>query len=478
MLQIAEADILQSLERDNPWWGGKIAELKSKFPHRRAYYSGFRELVLNWKIRRSTILMGPRRVGKTVMLQQLILDAIAEGLSPQSILFASIDTPLYSGMPLQRLLDLFHKQTACDPLKRRLIIFDEIQYLKDWEVHLKVLTDQYPETRFVASGSAAAALRLKSQESGAGRFTDYFLPPLTFSEFLDFSDLETKLIRIRDVGRTQRYETPYIDALNEAFVDYLNFGGYPEAVLNRDVRSNVQRFLGRDIVDKVLLRDLPSLYGIQDIQELNRLFSTIAYHSGNEISLEGLGKSSGVAKNTISRYLEYLEAAFLIVRVTRVDDAGQTFQRMRNFKVYLTNPSMRAALFAPIGPDDQAMGPLAETAIFSQWFHSDELRQLHYARWKSGRKDLEVDLVKIDPASLRPSWAYEIKWSDRFVDQPGELRGLIELAKSKPDFPVHVGATTRTKHGTSEVDGVIIRHFPCALHCYQIGKNLTEGRPP
>ena len=151
---------------------------------------------------------------------------------------------------------------------------------------------------------------------------------------------------------------------------------------------------------------------------------------------------------------------------------------MRNFKVYLTNPSMRAALFAPIGPDDQAMGPLAETAIFSQWFHSDELRQLHYARWKSGRKDLEVDLVRIDPATLRPTWAYEIKWSDRFIDQPGELRGLIELAKSKREFPVHVGATTRTKHSLSEIDGITIRHFPCALHCYQIGKNLTEGRPP
>jgi uncharacterized protein len=477
MLEIAEADILQSLMRDNPWWSGNDADLKTRFPHRRAYFSGFRALALNWNVRRSVILMGPRRVGKTVMLQQLIMDAITEGLAPTSILFASIDTPLYSGMPLQRLLDLFQKQTASGSGERRLIIFDEIQYLKDWEVHLKVLTDQFPNTRFIASGSAAAALRLKSQESGAGRFTDYFLPPLTFSEFLDFSQLEATLIQPKDIGWTQRYETTDIDALNRAFIDYLNFGGYPEAVLNPDVRSNVQRFLGRDIVDKVLLRDLPSLYGIQDIQELNRLFSTIAYHSGNEISLEGLGKSSGVAKNTISRYLEYLEAAFLIVRVTRVDDAGQTFQRMRNFKAYLTNPSMRAALFAPIGPDDAAMGQLAETAIFSQWFHSDELRQLHYARWKAGRSDLEVDLVRVDPATLRPSWAYEIKWSDRFVDQPGELRGLIELAKRKPEFPVRVGATTRTRSGESTVDGISIRHFPCALHCYQIGKNLTEGRP-
>lgn len=478
MLEIAEKDILQSLRRDNPWWEGSVAELGAKFPHRRAYFEGFRELALNWKIQRSVILMGPRRVGKTVMLQQLILDAIDQGLEPKCILFASIDTPLYSGMPLQRLLDLFEKQAGHDRAARRLIIFDEIQYLKDWEVHLKVLTDQFPKTRFIASGSAAAALRLKSHESGAGRFTDYFLPPLTFSEFLDFSKLEKKLITEEKVGRTHRYKTSDIDALNEAFIDYLNFGGYPEAVLNKEVQSNVQRFLGRDIVDKVLLRDLPSLYGIQDIQELNRLFSTIAYHTGQEISLESLASSSGVAKNTISRYLEYLEAAFLIVRVTRVDEAGQAFQRMRNFKVYLTNPSMRAALFAPVGPDDEFIGNLAETAIFSQWFHSDELRQLHYARWKSGRSDREVDLVRVDPATLRPAWAYEIKWSDRYVDRPGELLGLIELASKKDKYPVHVGATTRTKTAETTVSGVTIRHFPCALHCYQIGKNLTEGRLP
>lgn len=478
MLEVAEKDILHSLERDNPWWAmTPNMDMDKKFPHRRAYFKEFRDLAFNWNVRRSIILMGPRRVGKTVMLQQLISDTIKEGVLPNSILFVSIDTPLYSGMPLQRLLDLFHKQTGCDPDGRRLIIFDEIQYLRDWEVHLKVLTDQFPNTRFVASGSAAAALRLKSQESGAGRFTDFFLPPLTFSEFLDFSQLEQTLISETYNGRTKRYQAGDITALNSAFVDYINYGGYPEAVLNPEVRTNTQRYLGRDIVDKVLLRDLPSLYGIQDIQELNRLFSTIAYHTGQEISLEKLASSSGVAKNTISRYLEYLEAAFLIVRVTRVDNAGQTFQRMRTFKVYLTNPSMRSALFAPVGADDDAMGNLAETAIFSQWFHSEEIRHLHYARWKSGRTDLEVDLVKVDPATLRPVWAYEIKWSDRYVDQPGELRGLIALASKKEKFPVQVGATTRTLSSETTLDGITIRHFPCALHCYQIGKNLTSGLP-
>lgn len=433
-------------------------------------------MALNWDVRRSVILMGPRRVGKTVMLQQLIEHLVASGFPADRILFASIDTPLYSGIPLEGLLRLFEKKTEAGPDERRYIIFDEIQYLKDWEVHLKVLTDRYPNTRFIASGSAAAALRLKSSESGAGRFTDFFLPPLTFAEFLDFVDLEDALITQVSIGNKWEYEARDIAQLNSEFINYLNFGGYPESVLSQEIRDNTQQYLGRDIIDKVLLRDLPSLYGIQDIPELNRLFMTIAYHSGQEISLDGLASSSGVAKRTINRYLEYLEAAFLIVRVRRVDDSGKTFQRMRYFKAYLTNPSMRAALFAPLSEEDAAMGSMAETAIFSQWFHSGQLGNIHYARWKSGRQDREVDLVRIDPAMLKPLWAYEIKWSDRFVDNPGELKGLIEFANKNSKYGVPVGASSKTKSAETTVDGVVIKHFPCALHCYRIGRNVIEGR--
>ncbi len=475
-LEIAERDILRSLLRDNPWWEAGRTPPGTEHIHTRAYFPRFRDLALNWRLKRAVILMGPRRVGKTVMLEQLVGHALRNGFPPEAVLFTSIDTPLYSGMPLEKLVELFEKQTGHDPSARRIVIFDEIQYLKNWEIHLKVLTDRHPNTRFIASGSAAAALRLKSQESGAGRFTDFFLPPLTFAEFLNFLDQEDALI-MNDPGSVgQRFKARNIDALNKAFVDYLNFGGYPEAVLNPEIQNDVQRHIGRDIVDKVLLRDLPSLYGIQDIQELNRLFTTIAYHSGQEISLEKLASSSGVAKNTIARYLEYLEAAFLIVRVRRVDDSGRTFQRMRQFKVYLTNPSMRAALFAPLTEDEPAMGAMAETAIFSQWFHSDQLTNLHYARWKSGRQDREVDLVRLDPATFKPAWAYEVKWSDRYVDHPEELKGLIEFAlKGRPDT-VPVGASTRTRVAETKVGTVTIRHFPCALHCYQIGRNVIEGR--
>ncbi len=475
MLEISKLDVLKSLRRDNPWWN---ADYKPPIPEKqiyRAYFLRFSEQALDWDIKRSTVLMGSRRVGKTVMLRQLVEGAIREGFDGRKVLYVSLDTPLYSGMPLNRLLELFEEETSHAPDERRLVIFDEIQYLKDWEVHLKTLTDRTPNTKFVGSGSAAAALKLKSQESGAGRFTDFLLPPLTFAEFLNFRGLEDELINIQGTEEPFDYSTSDIERLNDEFINYLNFGGYPEAVLNEKIQADVRQFVGRDIVDKVLLRDLPSLYGIQDVQELNRLFTTVAYHTGQEISLDGLSQSSGVAKNTISKYLEYLEAAFLIVRVKRVDETGKTFQRMRNFKVYLTNPSMRTALFAPIEDGDGPMGVLAETAIFSQWFHLTRENDIFYAKWKKGRTTLEVDLVFVDRAKLKPISAIEIKWSDRYAaDRPGELKGLIELAKHHADDPPPVRATSKTLTRNTEVDGITIEHHPCALYCYTVGKMIAE----
>ena len=80
----------------------------------------------------------------------------------------------------------------------------------------------------------------------------------------------------------------------------------------------------------MLLRDLPSLYGIQDIQELNSLFTTLAFNSADEVSLEALSKDSGVSKNTLKKYIEYLEAAFLIRKVHRVDENARRFILLHN----------------------------------------------------------------------------------------------------------------------------------------------------
>jgi uncharacterized protein len=112
---------------------------------------------------------------------QTIQSLLDDGVPGTRIFYAQMDAPRFSGESLDTLVHQFqeiHRHAAGTPVW---IFFDEIQYLKDWEVHLKVLVDTYRHIRFVATGSAAAALRMKSRESGAGRFTDFVLPPLTFA---------------------------------------------------------------------------------------------------------------------------------------------------------------------------------------------------------------------------------------------------------------------------------------------------------
>ena len=463
---IGTPEIKLRIERDNPWWADHAPEILEAKYQRRVYFSSFKTLALNFNVRRAAILLGPRRVGKTVIIKQLIHEAIVDGINPKHILYASIDAPIYSGISLEKFLE-FLPESSRD--QRRVVIFDEIQYLKDWEIHMKDLVDNYPETKFVASGSAAAALRLKSRESGAGRFSEFMLPPLTFYEFLKFTGDDDRLITVE--GKSQ-YSSKDIDALNGRFVDYLNFGGYPEAVLNEEVRKNAEQFIRNDIIDKVLLKDLPSLYGINDIQGLNQLFSFLAYNAGAEASLENISQASGLAKPTIKKYIDYLESAFLILKLSTVDDNCRTMKRERNFKIYLNNPSMRAALFAPVRIDEpDKIGHLAESAIFAQWQHSQNFRKLRYARW---RNEGEVDIVFLRQPDEKPYWIGEIKWSDQVTKKYGEeTKSLAVLLRNHKSIEAAFLTTkTFTKQG-GILEGRPLKIVPCSLYCYTVGRNIT-----
>lgn len=478
-LEIPLQEVQRRLSFDNPWWraGSGIDAEEASWP-RRAYFLPFCRLVLDTRVRRATVLIGPRRVGKTVMLKHLVQRLLEDGVPGTRILFASLDTPLYSGRSLESLVRTFTEQHLHPAGQTLWVIFDEVQYLKGWEVHLKSLVDTYAHIRFIASGSAAAALRMKSRESGAGRFTEFVLPPLTFAEYLDFAGREQELIVERDDlnAGNGRYLASDIDALNGEFLNYLNYGGFPEAVMNPAIRENPGRFLRQDIIDKVLLKDLPSLYGISDTQELNRFFNVLAFNTGNEVGLEDLSKHSGITKLRLTEYLEYLEAAFLIRRIHRVDDNALRLQRARTFKVYLTNPAVRAALFGFVSSEDEAMGNLAETAVWSQWLHDTPVSQsLHYARWKSGRQTREVDIVSIDLRTQKPRFAVEIKWSDRIPGQLKELKGLQELAE-KHTLARQPLVTTRSYTGSADIDGIQVEFVPVALHCYTIARNLLRPK--
>ena len=471
MLQVSDQEINSRLREENPWWidGAGIDRDFAAFP-RRAYLLPFTRLLRRDGPQRALLLLGPRRVGKTILVFHAIDDLLQRDVAGRDILYISLETPTFFGQSLESLVRRFQKMFERPTGTQLFVFFDEIQYLKGWEVHLKSLVDSFRGMQFVATGSAAAALKHKSVESGAGRFTEYVLPPLTFFEYLRFIGTEDSLI-VDDADRDDagRFRARDIHGLNDAFVNYVNFGGYPEAVFSETVRNNPRRYIKSDIIDKVLLRDLPSLYGIADVQELNSLFNTVAYNSAQEISVEDLSQSSGVSKPTIAKYLEYLEAAFLIKRLRRIDENAARFRKAMTFKVYLTNSTMRSALFAPLDADDAAMGHMVETAVFSQWLHNASyIESLHYARWKKG----EIDLVSLD-AAQRPRFAVEVKWSDRAPNDAKEIKALLEFARINP-LARRPLVTTRTISEIKKMDGIEVEFTPTALHCYTVGRNTLE----
>jgi predicted AAA+ superfamily ATPase len=465
---ISEEHVIRRIKDDNPWWAtGSIESDFNELP-RRLYFDLFFPLLEDLNLKRAVVLMGPRRVGKTVLIRHAIQKLIENGVSPRKICYLSIDAPIYNRLPLERLFELCREAVQDQNPEGYYVLFDEIQYLKDWEIHLKSLVDTFRKTKFLASGSAAAALRLKSNESGAGRFTDFMLPPLTFHEFLHLKGISSLVYPVTSRWGDIEVEiaaTTDILALNKQFIEYINIGGYPEVVMSETIQKDPGRFIKNDIVDKVLLRDLPSLYGISDVQELNSLFNTVAFNTAKEFTLETLNQSSHVQKATIKRYLEYLEAAYLIRTVDRIDINAKKFKRANFFKLYLTNPSIRRALFSAVTDTDAEIGDLVETAVLAQWMHRPEA--VYYARWQKG----EVDIVGLN-AKMNPSFAVEVKWSDRYFDKPDELKSLISFMEANRMKRALI--TTISKTGSKTIGDSELQFMPASLYAYIVGENTLK----
>lgn len=473
-IHFSKDQITNRMRFENPWWEQSGIEQHYSQMKQREYFKLLFPLITEKSIRRAVVLMGPRRVGKTVLLFHSIQGLIESGIPPKNICYFSVETPIYNGISLEELISYYFELLQKNPASEYFVFFDEIQYLKNWEVHLKSLVDSYHNIKFIVSGSAAAALKLKSQESGAGRFTEFILPPLTFQEYLSLKNIEDQLITKNSgfndftIDETiSYYGTSDIKKLNEHFIDYINFGGYPEVSLSAAIQADPIRYIRNDIIDKVLLRDLPVLYGIEDIQELNSLFTYIAYNTGNEMSLESIASSSGVSKNTIKKYIGYLEAAFLIRIVHRIDHSAKRFKRANFFKIYLTNPSLRCALFSPIKETDPIAGSLVETAIFSQWQHADN--PLYYARWQNG----EIDIVYLT-SEQKPSWVVEIKWSNKCVSDKRELKNILSFCRQHNI--VRPGVTTYDIQMDVDIDDVIVQYVPASIYCYTVGRNLIRSK--
>ena len=144
------------------------------------------------------------------------------------------------------------------------------------------------------------------------------------------------------------------------------------------------------------------------------------------------------------------------------------------FKLYLTNASLRASMFQPvINADDPYLGYAVETAVSAQFGIGERRRHWRYANWKNGRSQGEVDFVHIHQGAQRPDIALEVKWSDGPFDHPSELDKAISFCEKNGLRQLWV--TTRTQRGVRKMGNVEMVFIPTASFAYQLDDgNLFE----
>lgn len=485
MFGISEGDVLKRLTFDNPWWQLKPdTEVKFRHPPKRVFFGAFAERVMEQGSGRVLALVGPRRVGKTVMMRQMVAQLIEGGRDPKSILYAALTTPSYTAATLADLFGLFMRHNAHDRKVGLTVFLDEAEYSKGWRDDLRDLCQRFPETRFVTALSAGAPGLINGEASDDGVFDILVLPPLTFLEFLRFRGSEETLFGGEAGSAIFREKS--LPALNAEFVRYINFGGFPEGIISRSEGSPAPTFVRDNLIDRVLHKDMAGLMGIANSQDVNRLFGVLVVNTGREVSIEELSAITGIAKNTLRKYLDYLEHAFLIRRLMRIDRKGQHYERAVVFKVILTSPTFHTALFGPAAPDDAVFPNLVKTAIGAQFLGWRSAGDLYYAGWRGG----SVDLVTLKsnpgkpgpgkpgsgkPGPGKPDLVFELDWADRY-SQSG--RGPEVLA----NFVEATGGTatptilTRSIARPAMLRGVSISLVPASLYAYLLQRNRLAHR--
>ena len=409
--------IFKVLSAFNPWWkSGSISDKMAKTYKRFAFHEAMKWLQQT-NLRRTVILTGTRRVGKTTIQYQMIEWLLKSGIQPQKIVFISMDHPMLKLAGINDILECYHESIY--PEQDTYYFFDEVQYAQDWDKWLKTIYDMQPDTHIVATGSASPALMKGNQESGAGRWTVIQVPNMSFYEYCELLNLDRPQLP-PSLKITQMLHMTYqeqagimlqLSKVQNYFIRYLQVGGFPElALADNDLMA--QQIMREDVVDKVLKRDLPSLYNIRNATELERIFLYLCNVSSEIVSIEAIAKElSGVSRPTVENYIQYLESANLIYQSWPVDMAGRKPLKASP-KIYIADAAIRNAVLMDdsLLTDATEMGKIVETAVYKHVaaFYYQNNTSVGY--YRGGRKSKEIDIVVNKPKAY--NILIEVKYRD------------------------------------------------------------------
>lgn len=269
------------------------------------------------------VLVGQRRVGKSVLLVQLINKIEAEQ-PDTNVIYINKELAEFDNLNDYKKLNAYLSKHII-PGKKNAVFIDEIQDISEFEKSLRSLQakggcDIYitGSNAFLLSGELATYL--------SGRYIEFKIFGLTYGEFLHFH---------------QRQDS------DQAFLDYLKFGGLPY-LINLDLQEEIVFEYLRNIYTAILFKDVMARHQIRQVSLLETLVKYLADNVGNIVSAKNIAdflKSQKIktTANIILDYLYYLEEAFFVNRVSRADLKGKKILEVGH-KFYFEDLGLRHAL--------------------------------------------------------------------------------------------------------------------------------------
>ncbi len=248
----------------------------------------------------SLVLIGPRRAGKSFSVNE-IQQQIEKGTF---VVFLNFEDDRLEGFEKKH-FDLILEAYQELRQEKALLFLDEIHVVNGWEVFVRRLADN--GHKVIVTGSNSELLSREIAEKLGARFTEINILPLNFNEFLKFKGFE---IKPETVFSKDRF------IVKKLFEEYLSFGGFPEVALlnNEDAKRKVLQ----TYFDLVFFKDLIGRKKLENEEILKFIIKKTRENVGNVIAPRAIyaaAKEAGieVGPNTVEKYLNYLEEAFLVL---------------------------------------------------------------------------------------------------------------------------------------------------------------------
>ncbi|MBU4331882.1 ATP-binding protein [Patescibacteria group bacterium] len=238
----------------------------------------------NLQVNKVVLLYGPRRVGKTTLLNQFV----AGQADKKSIKMVTGENRATQDELSSQSIEIL-KGFVGD---KKIIIVDEAQKIPNIGLNLKLIVDNIPDAAVIASGSASFSLAKQVGEPLTGRKKTINLFPISASEIIATKDLSF---------------------YKETLESYLIFGGYPELFQISNPQEKRNYLL--ELIDSYLFKDILELENVRSPKKIRDLLTLLAFQIGKEVSLSELANVLEINKNTVYRYLDLLEKSFIIINV-------------------------------------------------------------------------------------------------------------------------------------------------------------------